>query len=76
MTKISRFIEFTQEQKEPAATIDLKEFLLQQGKRQEPVEQKSFAPPVPNANTPNACCVSKLSATREQSSTRHGRIFT
>ena len=117
MRKISKFIEFTPEQKERAATVDLEEFLLRQGeklikagrekrlasdhsvtvrgcewfdhasneggravsfvqkyygksyveamsmllgesmepvypqaKKQEPVDQKPFAPPVPNAN--------------------------
>ena len=33
MTKISKFIEFTPEQKERAATVDLEEFLLRQGER-------------------------------------------
>ena len=33
MTKINKFIEFTPEQKERAATIDLEEFLLRQGER-------------------------------------------
>ena len=33
MTKISKFIEFTPEQKERAATVDLEEFLLRQGEK-------------------------------------------
>ena len=33
MTKISKFIEFTPEQKERAATVDLEEFLLWQGEK-------------------------------------------
>ena len=33
MRKISKFIEFTPEQKERAATVDLEEFLLRQGEK-------------------------------------------
>lgn len=33
MTKISKFIEFTSEQKERAATVNLEEFLLRQGEK-------------------------------------------
>ena len=33
VTKISKFIEFTPEQKERAATVDLEEFLLRQGEK-------------------------------------------
>ena len=33
MTKISKFIEFTPEQKERAATVNLEEFLLRQGEK-------------------------------------------
>ena len=33
VTKISKYIEFTPEQKERAATVDLEEFLLQQGEK-------------------------------------------
>lgn len=33
VTKINKFIEFTPEQKERAATVDLEEFLLRQGEK-------------------------------------------
>ena len=33
VTKISKFIEFTPEQKERAATVNLEEFLLRQGEK-------------------------------------------